>query len=102
MQINEKNIKDLKPEQIVWCLRGWFEIPRKGLFLGKFGVNYLFSVDEKVIKIYEERISENDYIKFKYLHTTYESVCEQFRIDCLNAIEHYNSHQLKNNPIVVK
>lgn len=101
MLITKENIKELQKEQEIYVLIGWFQIPRKGMFLGKFGVNYLFSFDSVTITIYENNIENNDYIRMKQLYTTYESVCIGFREKCIDAINHYNSHQLKNNPINV-
>lgn len=100
MYLNKRIIETFKTGQIVWYV-DMIGIPYKLTFVGIIDKYYVFTDGSKSIKLLVTHVDVNETIQRKQLATTYEDVCQTLKWYLLNQVDHYNKHQLKDNPIVL-
>jgi hypothetical protein len=99
MRITKDNIDILKHGDILYMPFS-FKVPEKYTYVGIIDKYYTFvSSHNDNIKIFKDNFDFNWNVRINGLYSTYEECCEKMRELCINTIEHFNSHQLKNNPI---
>lgn len=105
MKLTIENIFTLELNQNVWIAKG-FDIPDKFQFVGKLidSDNWKYMIlanSRKLISVYINNPKSCYELVNGTMFTTYEEACIEMKKMCLNTIDHYNKHQLKNNPIKV-
>jgi hypothetical protein len=103
MLVTAQNIKQLDKDTLVWVVNG-FTIPERYSFIGVGSSTgyYIFITDNKLLKVFVNNPDSNNEIHSGRMFTDYDEAIVKMREQCLNTIDHYNKHQLKNNPIIVK
>lgn len=101
MKLTEDNIDDFVYGDVLYMPQS-FKTPKKFIFVHETDYLYTFVSETEVLKINANNFNANNSVRINGLYTTYEECCEAMRKLCLHTIEHFNNHQLQNNPIVVK
>lgn len=115
MLITKDNLKDLKIGQQVYIAHWGFKMIKKPIYLGVHNIlpNSKVVVNKHVF--YEGSDSFDitlnldgckewnlpKQIRGNIMWTNYEEACERSRELALECIDHYNTHDFKNNPIIV-
>jgi hypothetical protein len=106
MKLTKDNLHELVQGQRIWVAKS-FEMPDYYTYVGliesrvsKDYSHHIFANESgECISIYQKH-PDNDYrLRAGNIFTTYEECVEKMRINCLQTIDHFNRHQLKNNPI---
>lgn len=100
MKLTEENIIDISVGDIFYMPES-FKMPMKFIFVGVWEGRYRFISEYQVLSIYKENFDFNANVRINGLYSTYEECCVRMRELCLETIDHYNKHQLKNNPIQI-
>jgi hypothetical protein len=101
MKITKDNIDTLENGDVVYMPFS-FKVPEKYIYAGLHDNGYHYFINKrstKAIKIFKDNFESNWDVNINGLYSTYAECCEKMRELCINTIEHFNSHQLKNNPI---
>jgi len=104
MRITKDNIDQLKHGDIVYMPFS-FKVPERYMYIGLQDDGYYYFINKDgntSIRIFKNNFSSNWNVETNGLYSTYEECCEKMRELCIDTIEHFNSHQLKNNPIILK
>lgn len=108
MLVTLESIKILKIGDEVFVAKS-FQIPDRFTYMGivdsSLSKHYIFAdgYNPKVLSLCVDcKNPGQNAFTFGYVFTTYEECCEKMREICINTIEHFNKHQLKNNPIKYK
>lgn len=101
MKLTEDNLEDIAYGDVLYMPQS-FRTPKRFIFVYKADNYYTFASESEVLRIYANNFNYNNSVRINGLYTTYEECCEAMRELCLDTIEHFNKHQLQNNPIVVK
>ncbi len=106
MVVTKENISTLELHQQVWVPKS-FRIPERYVYLGlistALGSYHVFTepTGGEGFGILSTHPEGDDDLRNGNIFTTYEECCEKLRVQCLNTIDHFNRHQLKNNPIPI-
>lgn len=114
MLVTKDNINELKVGQTVYAAHHGFKMIKRYIYLGIHnfseannwfkhvfyshmtgGIDFSSNLNE----VKESDLPES--LRWKMLYTTYEEACERSREGALHLIQHYNTHDFKNNPIKV-
>lgn len=100
MKLTKENIDTLKQGDIFYMPFS-FKVPEKYIYVGLHldGYHYFVSQNKTSIRIFKDNFDFDWSVKTNGLYSTYEECCEKMRELCVDTIKHFNSHQLKNNPI---
>lgn len=101
MKITKDNINTLKHGDIVYMPFS-FKVPEKYIYVCFNNNGYYYFIKgggTEVIRIFKDNFEYSWEVSINGLYSTYEECCEKMRELCINTIKHFNSHQLKNNPI---
>lgn len=98
MILKKENISSLPVGIEIWMAYS-FKIPDKFIFIGMCGKAMVLAQEYgPCISIHPEN---NNDVRDGNMSTSYEECCVRMRERCLQTIDHFNNHQLKNNPILV-
>lgn len=112
MLITKENLKDLKVGQTVYAAHHGFRMLKKYIYLGvhnfsevnNWWKHVFYSSGDGGLDFSSQLEGVKDTnlpecLRWKMLYTTYEEACERSREGALHLIQHYNTHDFKNNPI---
>ena len=115
MMITKDNLKDLKIGQRVYEAHWGFKMIDRTIYLGIYNISpegsdwkkHLFFNDKNSFSFTAELGGKSkaqlpEKLRMDLLYTTYEEACIKSRELALNCIDHYNTHDFKNNPIIIK
>jgi len=114
MKITRDNINDLEIGQQIFEAHWGFRMIGKTIYLGVHETcpiikskKHIFFNNSNSFSIYADmknvsRSGLHEKIRDEALYTTYEEACTKSREWALACIDHYNSHDFKENPIIVK
>lgn len=101
MKLTPEELDFISASQTFWMPFS-FKGPEKFIYIGYFYDYHRFINDERALKVNYKSFNNNNELRINGLYSTYEECCEKMRELCLDTISHFNSHQLKNNPIIVQ
>lgn len=101
MKITKDNIGELPIGQKIYIARS-FNMQENMIYVGKFEHHYFMCDNHKTISIYINNPDSCYELKSGNMYTSYEECCEKMRELCIESIDHFNRHQLKNNPIIIE
>lgn len=103
MKLTKDNIAEIEVGTEVWIANNYSSTTKyqyMGMHDKGLGPYRIFSESNgngiSLLKAHEEsKLSETP------MFTTYEEACIQMRKQCINLMDHWNKHQLKDNPIPI-
>lgn len=115
MLVTKDNLKDLKVGQIIYQAHHGFRMLQRYIYLGVHNFSEVNNWHKHVFYSHSNggidfqsdlsEVKDNNLpecLRWKMLYTTYEEACERSREGALHLIDHYNTHDFKHNPIIIK
>ena len=105
MQLTPQNLESLTIGQEIFVPKA-FRIQERYTYMGIAkerlrGEYYIFSeTNGNGFSIFKKYPETNQNLQ-SCIYNTYEESCVRMRELCLDIIDHFNKHQLKDNPIIV-